>query len=70
MPAENRYLLRALEKSGYVIMVVTGHKGSDELTFEYVSPNAEILGMSVKLLSKGLKLPTDYVHPEDRKAAT
>ena len=69
MPAENRYLLRALEKSGYVIMVVTGHKGSDELTFEYVSPNAEILGMSVKLLSKGLKLPTDYVHPEDRKAA-
>ena len=67
MASESRYLLRALERSGYVIVVITRKRSSEETTLDYVSPNAETLGMNVGLLAKGLKLPIDYVHPEDRK---
>ncbi len=63
---ERKYLLKAIEKSGYVIVVLAGDGVHTEVKLDYISPNASKLGINVDLLYQGLKLPIDYVHPEDR----
>ncbi|MBR4515591.1 MAG: PAS domain-containing protein [Lachnospiraceae bacterium] len=67
MIVENTYLRKALEKSGYVVMVLSGNGKDRYRSLDYISPNASMLGMNAELLNKGLKLPYDYIHPEDRE---
>ena len=66
MVLENRYLKKAIEKAGCVVIVKTCKLNDRQSKLEYVSPSASILGMNVELLNKGLKLTEDYIHPEDR----
>ena len=67
MLLENKYLLKALNKSGYVILVKEYSPEKKTRTLKYISPNAEILGMNTELISKGMKLTEDYIYPEDRE---
>lgn len=67
MLLENKYLLKALNKSGYVILILEYSKINKTRTLKYISPNASIIGMNVELLNKGLKLTADYIYPEDRE---
>lgn len=66
MILENKYLKKAVEKAGFVIIVKTCNLNNRESKLEYISSNAKALGMNVELLNKGLKLTEDYIHPEDR----
>ncbi len=59
----------ALEKTGLVI-VVTSISSSASLNrkrLEYISSNAEILGINPEALRQGYRLIDDYVHPDDRQ---
>lgn len=67
MVVENKYLKKAVQKSGFVIMVKSYAGGDRTSKLEYISPNAVDIGMNVVLLRKGLKLTEDYIHPEDRE---
>ena len=67
MIVEYKYLKKIAEKSGYVVIVLSGNGKDSNNNLVYVSPNAGILGMNAELLNKGLKLTMDYVHPEDRE---
>lgn len=67
MILETKYLTKAIQKAGYVVIVKTCYKNERKSTLEYISPNASGLGMNPELLIKGLKLTEDYIHPEDRK---
>ncbi len=67
MVLENKYLRKAIQKAGYVIIVKTCHKNERKSQLEYVSPNASMLGMNVEMLNKGMKLTEDYIHPQDRE---
>lgn len=67
MILENKYLTKAIQKAGYVVMVKTCYKSERKSKLEYISPNANELGMNAELLNKGLKLSEDYIHPEDRQ---
>ncbi len=66
MILENKYLKKAIHKAGYVVLVKTFWKNERKSKLEYVSPNASDIGMDSELLTKGLKLSEDYIHPEDR----
>lgn len=66
MVLENKYLKKAIEKAGFVVIVKTCKLNERKSTLEYISPNASTFGMNVELLNKGLKLTEDYIHPEDR----
>ena len=66
MVVENRYLRKAIEKANFVVLVKTYDLQQQSSKIEYVSPNANSLGMNVELLNKGMKLPEDYILPEDR----
>ena len=66
MVIENRYLRKAIQKTGYVVLVerfIIGEAGTNVV---YVSPNAADMGMNVEMLNKGLKLFQDYIFPADR----
>ncbi|MBQ9609528.1 MAG: PAS domain-containing protein [Lachnospiraceae bacterium] len=67
MLLENKYLLKALNKSGYVILIKEYSKANKTRTLKYISPNAATIGMNVELLSKGMKLSEDYIFPGDRE---
>lgn len=67
MVLENKYLRKAIQKAGYVIIVKTCHLNERKSQLEYVSPNASMLGMNVEMLNKGMKLSEDYIHPQDRE---
>lgn len=67
MVLENKYLRKAIQKAGYVIIVKTCHKNERRSQLEYISPNAPMLGMNVEMLNKGMKLTEDYIHPQDRE---
>ena len=67
MVLENKYLRKAIQKAGYVIIVKTCHLNERKSQLEYVSPNASMLGMNVEMLNKGMKLTEDYIHPQDRE---
>lgn len=67
MVLENKYLRKAIEKAGYVVIVKTCHINEKKSQLEYVSPNASMLGMNVEMLNKGMKLTEDYIHPQDRE---
>ncbi len=67
MVLENKYLRKAIQKAGYVIIVKTCHLSERKSQLEYVSPNASMLGMNVEMLNKGMKLSEDYIHPQDRE---
>ncbi|MGN0436859.1 MAG: PAS domain-containing protein [Wujia sp.] len=67
MILENKYLRKAIQKSGYVVIVKTCHRNERKSKLEYISPNASELGINIELLNKGLKLTEDYIHPEDRQ---
>ncbi len=67
MVVENVYLKKALEKSGYVVMVLVGDGKSRDARLEYLSPNAGTIGINVDMINKGLKMAIDYVHPADRE---
>ncbi|MCR4846403.1 MAG: PAS domain-containing protein [Eubacterium sp.] len=59
----------ALEKTGLVI-VVTSISMSASLNrkrLEYISSNAESLGINPEALKQGYRLIDDYVHPDDRQ---
>lgn len=66
MVVENMYLRKAIEKTGCVVLVKTCNIKEKKSRLDYISPNAGMLGMSVELLYKGMKLSEDYIHPEDR----
>jgi len=67
MVLENKYLIKAIQKAGYVVIVKTCYIHEKKSKLEYVSPNASTLGMNVELLNKGMKLTEDYIYPEDRE---
>ncbi len=67
MAVENIYLKKALEKSGYVVIVIVRDVKTSNSRLEYVSPNAGILGINAEMLNRGLKMTIDYVHPADRE---
>lgn len=67
MVLENKYLRKAIQKAGYVIIVKTCHINERKSQLEYVSPNASMLGMNIEMLNKGMKLSEDYIHPQDRE---
>lgn len=67
MVLENKYLRKAIQKAGYVIIVKTCHTNERKSQLEYISPNASMLGMNVEMLNKGMKLSEDYIHPQDRE---
>lgn len=67
MVLENKYLRKAIQKAGYVIIVKTCHLHDKKSQLEYISPNAPMLGMNVEMLNKGMKLTEDYIHPQDRE---
>lgn len=66
MVSYDKYLLNALTKAGYVVIVKTCFKNIQKSKLEYISPNAAMLGINCELLMKGLKLTEDYIHPDDR----
>ena len=53
---EKEYLLKALNKSGYIIMVLRFDVNTGQSKMEYISPNAEPMGLNIRLLREGLKL--------------
>lgn len=63
---ENKYLLKAISKSGYVVVVKEYTPDDGKFTLKYISPNASIIGMNPEMVTKGLKLTEDYIFPEDR----
>lgn len=67
MVLENKYLRKAIQKAGYVIVVITYYRDERKSDLKYISPNASMLGMNVELLNKGLKLAVDYIFPDDRE---
>ncbi len=67
MVLENKYLRKAIQKAGYVIIVKTCYLHEKKSQLEYISPNAPMLGMNVEMLNKGMKLTEDYIHPQDRE---
>lgn len=67
MVLENKYLRKAIQKAGYVVIVKTCHINERKSQLEYISPNAPMLGMNVEMLNKGMKLSEDYIHPQDRE---
>ena len=64
---ENKYLLKAVSKSGYVVIIKEYISEEDRFDLKYISPNASAFGMNVELINKGLKLTDDYIYPEDRE---
>ena len=66
MIIENRYLLRAVEKAGYIIIVKKYNIKEKNSKLEYISPNASGYGINVDFLIKGIKLTEDYIYPADR----
>lgn len=67
MVIENKYLRKAIEKTGYVVLVKRYIQGLPGSSLVYISPNASAMGMNVELLNKGLKLSEDYIFPADRE---
>ena len=67
MVLENKYLRKAIQKAGYVIIVKTCNLHERRSQLEYISPNASTLGMNVEMLNKGMKLSEDYIHPQGRE---
>lgn len=67
MVLENKYLRKAIQKAGYVIIVKTCQLNERKSQLEYISHNASMLGMNVEMLNKGMKLTEDYIHPQDRE---
>ena len=67
MILENKYLRKAVQKAGYVVIVKRCHKKERKSKLEYISPNASMLGMNIELLNKGMKLTEDYILPDDRQ---
>lgn len=67
MVLENKYLRKAIQKAGYVVIVKTCYIHERKSRLEYISPNASFIGMNVELLNKGMKLTEDYIFPEDRQ---
>ena len=63
---ENKYLLKAISKSGYVVVVKEYIPDDGKFILKYISPNAGIIGMNPEMVNKGLKLTEDYIFPEDR----
>lgn len=61
---ERDYLHRAISKMRSVVIVKNYKRGKRML--KYVSPNAEMIGMSVEALTKGYRLTEDYIYPDDR----
>lgn len=61
---ERNYLHMAIAKMKSVVLVKS-YKGKQR-KLQYISPNAEMIGMNGEALSKGYKLTEDYIHPEDR----
>ncbi len=68
MVSEIDYLYAALEKAGFAVMVrqFDSPKKVRRSKLLYLSDNIETLGMNVKNIVKGYRLPEDYIHPEDR----
>ena len=63
---ENKYLLKAITKSGYVVIIKEYIPDENKFVLKYISPNAALIGMNPEMISKGLKLTDDYIFPEDR----
>lgn len=67
MVIENKYLRKAIEKTGYIVLVKRYIVGVPGSSLVYVSPNASEIGMNVEMLNKGMKLSEDYIYPSDRE---
>ena len=51
MVIENKYLRKAIEKTGYVVLVKRYIQGLPGSSLVYISPNASAMGMNVELLN-------------------
>lgn len=67
MVLENKYLRKAVQKAGYVVIVKTCYIHERKSRLEYISPNASMIGMNVELVNRGMKLTEDYIFPDDRE---
>ena len=72
MSSEFDYIARALSEQGTVVIVQRFSFAGQLLrrSIKYVSDNAEMIGMNKSAIMSGLRLPVDYVHPQDREAFT
>ncbi|SEG31722.1 PAS fold-containing protein [Eubacterium ruminantium] len=68
MGSEKEYLAHAINRQKLVVIVqkIVFSEYSMRRKIEYVSDNADIFGMSSAAMKNGLRLPVDYVHPDDR----
>ncbi len=69
MKDETKFLLKALEKERCYIIVVDYLRDEtlSHSKLEYITDNVELLGMNLKAIKDGFKLPKDYIHPDDRE---
>lgn len=67
MILENKYLVKAITKANYIVIVLENDVEDGSSKVKYISPNATALGINIELLNKGLKMMQDYIHPDDRK---
>lgn len=69
MGSEYDYLSHALQRQKLVVIVqkISFSEFAMRRRIEYVSDNADILGMNVNAMKNGFRLPVDYIHPDDRE---
>lgn len=68
MKDETKFLLKALEKERCYIIVVDYLRDEtlSHSKLEYITDNVTLLGMNLKAIREGFRLPKDYIHPDDR----
>ena len=68
MNSEYGYISHALNKEKLVVIVqkISFSGFSIRRKIEFVSDNADLFGMNTSAMKNGLRLPVDYIHPEDR----
>ncbi len=69
MKDETKFLLKALEKERCYIIVVDYLRDEtlSHSKLEYITDNVTLLGMNLKAIKEGFRLPKDYIHPDDRE---
>ncbi len=67
---EKKFLLDILDEAGYTVMLrrfyMVNHR-PERTKVEYISPNSGIIGSKANVILEGLRLPEDFIHPEDRQ---
>jgi len=68
MDKEAEYLIKAVEEANcsIVVMQYTKNVSISRTKVVYISKNTEKLGLNMNAIRNGIRLPKDYIHPEDR----